>query len=365
MAGVSAGEVFVNLVIKGEGVQPALAAASARVKEFGKGISAASVATGMLIADAAKMAFNQLSQLASKSWSMAMIDPRTAADIQALNAPLNGIMMQLENLGVTVLSIVLPALKILADQVYAVSLQITEGIKWLESFGAIAALQTGDIGLAFQILWKNMQLVFLQGSSATLAIWDNLTLSMQAAWDQLAISIVQAMADAINEIGALLNQSIEWIGAIAPALQYALEPIDKLAKNLSAASKVIDAAAPIAAQSAKVAADDRASAAYQRQQILQAEIDSLRRELEQKNEQAIKARDVKRVQDAAVSGAEAIAKVQQTGLAGTFAIGASGGNVMYQTQKDMLRELKEQKDLARQQLEEQRKLNQKDGVRFK
>ena len=70
MAGVSAGEVFVNLVIKGEGVQPALAAASARVKEFGKGISAASVTTGMLIADAAKMAFNQLSQLASKSWSM-------------------------------------------------------------------------------------------------------------------------------------------------------------------------------------------------------------------------------------------------------------------------------------------------------
>ena len=66
-----------------------------------------------------------------------------------------------------------------------------------------------------------------------------------------------------------------------------------------------------------------------------------------------------------VSGAEAIAKVQQTGLAGTFAIGASGGNVMYQTQKDMLRELKEQKELARQQLEEQRKLNQKDGARFK
>ena len=84
---------------------------------------------------------------------MAMIDPRTAADIQALNAPLNGIMLQLENLGVTVLSVVLPALKILADQVYAVSLQITEGIKWLESFGAIAALQTGDIGLAFQLLF--------------------------------------------------------------------------------------------------------------------------------------------------------------------------------------------------------------------
>lgn len=365
MAGVSAGEVFVNLVIKGEGVQPALQAASARVKEFGKGISAASVATGMLIADAAKMAFNQLSQLASKSWSMAMIDPRTAADIQALNAPLNGIMLQLENLGVTVLSLVLPTLKMLADQVYAVSQQITEGIKWFESLGAVAALQTGDIGTAFTIMWKSIQIAFMQGSSMLLGIWNGLTDGMQNMMDQLALSIVSVMADAMKQIGDTIIGAVVVIGHAVPRLQEQLKPLRELGSQLSSISKGIQATGGVAASGAAKAAEQRAKQSAEAQRILQAEIDQLRNEVNQKSEQAVKARDVKRAQDAAVSGAETIARVQQSGLAGTFAIGASGGNVMFQTQKDMLREIKEQKEIARQQLDEQRKLNQKDGARFK
>jgi hypothetical protein len=55
---------------------------------------------------------------------------------------------------------------------------------------------------------------------------------------------------------------------------------------------------------------------------------------------------------------------QVSGVSGTFALQAAGGNIQYQTQRDMLRELREQKALQKQQLEAQREANRRPGARF-
>ena len=100
------------------------------------------------------------------------------------------------------------------------------------------------------------------------------------------------------------------------------------------------------------------------QQILQDQIDLLRQQADTQSEQARKKRDIERTETAAglASAMAGRASQAQGGLMGTFAIGASGGNVMFQTQKDMLREMREQKELQRKQLEELKKDKQ---ARFK
>lgn len=415
MAGVSAGEVFVNLVIKGEGVQPALAAASARVKEFGKGISAASVATGMLIADAAKMAFSSMTGAFDQVMNLARIDPKTAKGVHDLAQPLNQISLLFERIGVTILSFFLPYMKMAADAALAIVTELKNFVDWLDSTAVAAGVKTGNIGEAFYLMWLNIQKAGLEALQPILApiigmvdaaiklgmqiyeafkiplgfvvdsFWETVeqvkkyfhgmyiaflatSNGMGLTWDDLITSMADRLAELVQFFGRRMQDIAHLLQYIAPALPkdlrdmingqgIALQLVN--GESLKTVWKDMQSSLGSFMDNLKGGLTDATSTGSEildgYLKNLEDKIGAMSQKLQGQLKETQKGAD------------EAIAKntASRVALSGTFAVAASGGNVMYQTQKDMLRELKEQKDLARQQLEEQRKLNQKDGVRFK
>lgn len=415
MAGVSAGEVFVNLVIKGEGVQPALAAASAKVKEFSKGIGAASVATGMLIAEAAKMAFTSLTGAFDQVMNLAKIDPATAKGVQDLAQPLNQVSLLFERIGVTILSFFLPYMKMAADAALAIVTELKNFVDWLDSTAVAAGIKTGNIGEAFYLMWLNIQKAGLEALQPILApligmvdaaitlgmqiyeafklplgyvvdtFWETVTQVQQyfegmytaflatsngmgLTWDDLISSMADRLAELVRFFGRRMQDIAQLLKYIAPALPKDVRDMLNgqgvalqltTGDNLKTAWKDMTSSLASFSDIMKGGLSDVTSTGNE---VLDGYLKSL--------EDKIGAMSQKlqgQMKDAQKGADEAIAKntASRVALSGTFAVSASGGNIMYQTQKDMLRELKEQKDLARQQLEEQRKLNQKDGARFK
>jgi len=125
--------------------------------------------------------------------------------------------------------------------------------------------------------------------------------------------------------------------------------------------------------------DERKAAVDRAHSIAEARRDQFLFLSEQKKarEDAMKAQEEElknqmKIRDEAAAAADARKKeiearkagITAAGVSGTFAIAAAGGNVQYQTQKDMLREIREQKALQRQQLEAQREANRRPGARF-
>jgi hypothetical protein len=95
-----------------------------------------------------------------------------------------------------------------------------------------------------------------------------------------------------------------------------------------------------------------------REEMMKAQEQQLENEAKIREEAAKVAEERQRELEAKRAG------TRTAGVSGTFAIAAAGGNVQYQTQKDMLREIREQKALQRQQLEAQREANRRPGARF-
>ena len=415
MAGVSAGEVFVNLVIKGEGVQPALAAASAKVKEFSKGIGAASVATGMLIAEAAKMAFTSLTGAFDQVMNLARIDPATAKGVQDLAQPLNQVSLLFERIGVTILSFFLPYMKMAADAALAIVTELKNFVDWLDSTTVAAGIKTGNIGEAFYLMWLNIQKAGLEALQPILApligmveaaitlgmqiyeafklplgyvvdaFWETVTQVQQyfegmytaflatsngmgLTWDDLISSMADRLAELVQFFGRRMQDIAQLLKYIAPALPKDVRDMLNgqgvalqltTGDNLKTAWKDMTSSLASFSDIMKGGLSDVTSTGNE---VLDGYLKSLEDKIGSMSQKL-----QGQMKDAQKGADEAIAKntASRAALSGTFAVSASGGNIMYQTQKDMLRELKEQKDLARQQLEEQRKLNQKDGARFK
>ena len=116
MAGLSAGEVFITLSVKSQGVKPALQKASSLLRNFGKQLSSLSVATGNLIADGVKFAFAKLGQLSSYAFEKAKFDPRTAADTARVEAAVANLDRSFSKLASNLSSVVLPTyIKLLND----------------------------------------------------------------------------------------------------------------------------------------------------------------------------------------------------------------------------------------------------------
>lgn len=366
MAGLSAGEVFVNLMIKADGVKPALQAASASVKQFGSSISAASVATGNLIADGVKFAFQKLSDLGKMAWDRAVIDPRTSKDIAALQAPLDKVKKQMQEWGVVMLSMLLPTLTMLADGLLWVAEQVTEAIHWFEQFGVIAALQTGDISTAISILWKEIQIKFLQGSAIILGLWDTMVNGMKGAWDKMAAGLLQVLGEQLQKVGTMIIGAVTGIGLAIPQLRDKLKPLLQVGQQISSVAVGVGQGGQAMADIAEQRAKEREARAAEAQKILQQQIEELQKQSNKESESARKAREVKRAADSAGQSAiNQFAQASGANFVGTSAILAgSGGNVMLQTQKDILRENREQKELAKKQLEEQKKIANQRGARF-
>ena len=191
MAALSAGEVFVNLVVRGGAVKPALAAAQEQVKAFGGQITALSVATGNLIAQGVTKALGMISNVASAAWDRAKVNPRTAGAILDLQRNVDKAYDSFLRSAGVIIEAFLPALNEGAKFLVYLADQVQFLISWLDEFGITAALQAGDFSAAFNIAWAEIQILFLQGSQLVLKAWRTFSDSMLLVWDYV-IGQVQA-----------------------------------------------------------------------------------------------------------------------------------------------------------------------------
>lgn len=352
MAGLSAGEVFVTLSIKGQGVGPALKKASKELSLFGKQLTALSVATGSLIADGLKFAFSKLRDIASFAFDAAKLDPRTAADTQKFTAATDALFVSLGKLGAGILSMVLPSLIQLTDYFTFFIDEINNGITWFESFGAVAALQTGNVAGAVDILWKQIQILFLQGSQIVLGLWDSMTGGFIDSWQSMSGTLLSIISDVFKKSGDSIAGFMTGLKLISPALASQLSSLDTLGSALQQAGNIAGSASQAANTSATKQAEERRKQAEEGQKILQAEIDALRSQVASQSESAVSKRDLKRATDAAISTGQQIEAEKNTvsGTSSAFAMAAAGGSPVYQTQKDLLKEAREQKEIAKKNL---------------
>ncbi len=386
MAGLSAGEVFVNLVVRGGGVKPALAAAQAQVKQFGTQITALSVATGNLISQGVTMALGKLSDVASFAWEKAKMDPRTAGAILELQRNVDKAWASFAKTANVIIEAMLPAMNAAAQGLVWVADQVQYMVEWLDEMGVTAALQTGDFSTAFSIMWKEVQIAWLSGYSVVVGVWDKLVNDIRWGVDYVTNYMYEMFSSQVDGATNYMNGLVAiWgygIGRIQKALKGLMSVLgvygDKMAaemKKLSAnlaggiigptGMKAINSLKEISEKSKDIDKivrerinkkyDERTNDALERQKQLEAEIAALREASNEQAASAVEKRNIKRIESEA-NFAQAIAgRGAVTSVAGTFALGVSGGNVMYQTQKDILRELREQKDLQRKQLDELKK----------
>lgn len=364
MAALSAGEVFVNLVVRGGAVKPALAAAQEQVKAFGGQITALSVATGNLIAQGVTKALGMISNVASAAWDRAKVNPRTAGAILDLQRNIDKAYDSFLRSAGVIIEAFLPALNEGAKFLVYLADQVQFLISWLDEFGITAALQAGDFAAAFDIAWAEIQILFLQGSQLVLKAWRTFSDSMLLVWDYVIGQVLKTFSDALKQIGGNLAGAQIALEVYFPSLAKQTSMLKDLGFQMMNLGQGVDIASSGMDQAMLDRMRQREEQANAEQQILQDQIDSLRQQADTQSEQARKKRDIERTETAAglASAMAGRASQAQGGLMGTFAIGASGGNVMFQTQKDMLREMREQKELQRKQLEELKKDKQ---ARFK
>ena len=355
MAGLSAGEVFVNLTVRGAGVKHALAAASAQVKQFGTQISAVSIATGNLISQGVTMALGKLSDVASYAWEKAKMDPRTAGGILELQRSLDNVWASFAKTANVIIEAMLPAMNAAAQSLVWVADQVQYVVEWLDEMGVIAALQTGDFSAAFSIMWKEVQVFFMQGSQAALATWRSFSDSILEVWDIVAANVVSVFGDALGKVADMLSGAFVGVKSLSPAIAEQLTGLRDFAYTLGDVSDGIKASGSVIDAAMQKRLDDRKAQAAEEQRVLQEQIDALREQADQQTEAAKQKRNIQRVESEANFSQAIAGRGAITSVAGTFALGVSGGNVMYQTQKDMLRELREQKELQRKQLDELKK----------
>jgi hypothetical protein len=381
MASLSAGEVFVNLVIKGDGIKPTLASASAKVKEFGKGISAISVATGTLIAQGVTKALGSVASIGSMVWDKAKVNPKTAQGMLDLQRTIDGIYKKFADVGAIIIEAALPAMQAAADAASWIVDQLVELVTWLDTFGVVAALQTGDFSKVFQIAWKEIQIAFLKGSAFVMGLWDEVVGSLQYGVDymrelgkELSPYYKDLVSGFVSFIGAAIGPIVQLFeiaknsfnGLMTVVGLYADEMVSEIQSVVKGAGIAINVAMPqddtmagIADIDSRIkkrisaASEDRAKAAAERQAQLQKEIDLLREQSNEIAEQAIRKRDDQRKDREAGIDQTLAARASVAGsggIRGTFALQASGGNPVWHTQKDILREIKEQKALQQEQV---------------
>ena len=413
MAGLSAGEVFVNLVVKGEGVKPALSKASAAVKEFGKGISAATVATGVIIADVAKSAFGAMASLGKGALDRAIISPKTSKGLQDLSRSLYMITENLKQWGVTIISMVLPYLNMLASAALSVVKSISEFIASMEQSAVVAGIQSGNIFKAFELMFtqiaakalefvgpliapfigfaamviqtmqeigSGIQVVFDYISGIFATFWDGMKSGftqlskvfegfaggVMVGWQIMVKSMLTMFVEVINKSGQMIKGLVMGLKVIAPQIASQLGPLESLADSLGAVTVPAFNAGVGNIENLFSGIETGFTQLWNRagemgDSVLQEQLDKMREritsvssELQKKQEEVVK------------SGEASMGFLTaQKGYTGTSAIlASSGGGGMFQTQKDLLKEAKEQKEIAKKQLKEQEKIAKQRGVVF-
>jgi hypothetical protein len=413
MAGLSAGEVFVNLVVKGDGVKPALSKASAAVKEFGKGISAASVATGTLIADVARSAFGAMGSLGKGALDRAIVSPKTAKGLQDLQRSLYMITENMKKWGVTIISLVLPYLNMLASAALSVVNGITEFISSMEQSGVVAAIQTGNIFAAFELMFTQIKLYALEAMAPIIApfvglakmildtfgeissgvqvvfdyiksvfttfgsgigsgftqlakMFEGFAGGVMAGWQVLSKAMLSMFFDVVKQTGESLKGLVIGLKVISPALASQLGPLEAIADTLAGIKPPALTMGATGFGNLFQGLEEGFAAIWEQagaqgNEVIQEQINKMRERVNSLSaEMTAKREEVTQAGEASLGFINA-----QKGFSGTSSIiTGSGSNVMFQTQKDLLREAKEQKDLAKKQLEQQIKIAKQRGAVF-
>jgi hypothetical protein len=358
MAALSAGEVFVNLVVRGGAIKPALAQAQEQVKRFGTTISAISVATGNLISSLVMKAISKVTDAKQFLWDKAKLDPRTAIGILEYQRNIDKMRDSLAKSANIIIQAMLPAMNLSAKGFVIMAGYIEDLVAWLDEMGVVAALQAGDFSAAFDIAWKEFQAIWLSGSQAILGQWREFSNGILDIWDIVSKEIVSVFGQALAKIGTMLNVVMGGLRMAAPKeLVDNLSILNDVADMFTMAGEGFERTGQKMNKEIASRIDARNAQAKEEQRILQEQIDALREQAAQQTEVVKQKRNIQRAENEArfseVMAGRASAAA--SGISGTFALGVSGGNVMYQTQKDMLREMREQKELQRKQLEELKK----------
>jgi hypothetical protein len=413
MAGTSAGEVFVGLRINDKEVKPALSRASAAIKSFGAGVSALSVAAGGIIANVATSAFNAFKSMGQGILEKAAVNPKTAKGIQEVQRSIYLATEAFKQFGVTVLSVVLPYVKEFTAFISSIVVEIGKFVRSLVLSGNTSAEQSKNILDSFEMTFMQIAIMALEASQALLApivgagamilesmvdvyngvkntfglmvdvlkpfvsgmftgfqklgeIFSALTGGMISDWTGMAQFMIDAFVNAITSIGATVSGFLTGMRIAFPEIASKLKPLEDMAYSISQ-MKPPDLSAAVKSgvnmfAGLKEGFDAFWSGATDRgNEIIGNQLESMKNRIKEFS------KDFEgRKREAGMAGQAAVGIVSaQKGFSGTSAILAgSGGNPMLQAQKDMLKEAREQKEIQKKQLEEQKKIAKQRGVAF-
>ena len=355
-----AGGAFVELYVKGgPKVQKGIATIQERLRTFGKSVSVAGIAAGNLLAEGVKEALRQVKEVAKFAWESAKVDPRTQASTKAFEESLNKMWSAFGTVASSIMSAVLPAMTMLVDGLTSAAVFVQQAWESFEQFGAVAAMQTGDVSKAVQILWLNTQIVFSRGSAIILDTWDSMIGTMLDAWDYLGAMMVSVIGESMKSVAGQIMGALSVVAAAMPKLAEQIEPAQDAAKALWDMGNGIKTVGEVSKAAADKQSNERAKAAEMRAEELQRQIAALEKQSNELSKQAIAERDKKRIEDAQAFVGEG-GKANNVGTFSSFAASLIGKSDS--TAKQQLTVAREQKELGKQQLARLDKIAEKVGV---
>lgn len=348
MAGLSAGEVFITLSIKSQGVKPALQKASSLLRNFGKQLSSLSVATGNLIADGVKFAFAKLGQLASYAFEKAKLDPKTAADTARLEVAVANLDRSFSKLASNLSSVVLPTyINLLNNGLKPFVDKLNEMFSVLEQSGSVAALQTGNVLAAFEIMFKQIQIANLEASHALLTDWEKMVKLMKIAWAGMALSLPNILGKVLSQIGNEMAGAMAGLRIVSPALANQLSEFERIGKAFQETGTGLNLLTTQAAIETATSKTPREKFMEQTIAELQAEIDKLKNQFVNQFLQERESRDRKFKEDAKFTR-----EAMTPGSTSAFALIAGGATAEQKPISDLLKETREQTKIAAKNLQQ-------------
>jgi hypothetical protein len=351
MAGLSAGEVFITLSVKGQGVKPALQKASSLLRNFGKQLNSLSVATGNLIADGVKFAFRKLGEVASYAFEKAKLDPRTAKDTARFEEAVAKLDRSFSRLAASMSSVVLPTfINVLNNGLTPFVDKLNEMFFVLEQSGSVAALQTGNVSSAFEIMFKQIQIANLEGSSALLSDWEKMTKLMRMSWEGMALSLPDILGKVLSQVGNEMTGAIAGIKLVSPALANQLSEFERIGKAFQETGTGLNLLTTQSAIQTATTKTPRERFMEQTIAELQSEIDKLKNQFVNQFLQERETRDKKFKADATLG--TNFLPTMVSGSSSAFALMAGGAVAEQKPILDLLKETREQKEIAKKNLQQ-------------
>jgi hypothetical protein len=189
---------------------------------------------------------------------------------------------------------------------------------------------------------------------------------VMAGWQVLSKAMLSMFFDVVKQTGESLKGLVIGLKVISPALASQLGPLEAIADTLAGIKPPALTMGATGFGNLFQGLEEGFAAIWEQagaqgNEVIQEQINKMRERVNSLSaEMTAKREEVTQAGEASLGFINA-----QKGFSGTSSIiTGSGSNVMFQTQKDLLREAKEQKDLAKKQLEQQIKIAKQRGAVF-